>query len=149
MAGVAFEADFSVAARALDRLTEDQLAIVADKIAEMMEGQTTIRIMDEKTAPDGTPWAPWSEAYAKTRNKRGIEFQTLLVGEGNPGLLESIQNYSTGLTAVVGTNQPYGATHQFGSANGATPARPYLGLSADNRAEIEALVIGNLEDLLQ
>ncbi len=146
MAGITFDADFSAAARALARLNAEQLAMVADKIANLVEDQTKRRISDEKTSPDGARWVPWSEAYDETRNHAK---HSLLVGEGNPGLLESIQNYSTGLAAIVGTNLAYGATHQFGSEDGSIPARPYLGLSADNRTEIEALVAGNLEDLFQ
>ena len=69
------------------------------------------------------------------------------MGEGD--LRDSIQNFTTGTAAVVGTPLIYGATHQFGSANGTIPARPYLGLSNDNRLAIEELVIGRIEDLLQ
>ncbi|WP_151720215.1 phage virion morphogenesis protein [Gemmobacter serpentinus] len=159
MTGVAVEADFSVAARALGRLTDEQLALLAYEIGALVEDQTKLRIADEKRAPDGTPWVPWSEAYDNTRNHAK---HSLLVGEGNPGLLESIQNYTTGLQAVVGTPLIYGAIHQFGGPEGARdpdlpdgaagsgiPARPYLGLSTDNRTAIEDLVIGRLEDLLQ
>ncbi|MBU3030849.1 phage virion morphogenesis protein [Paracoccus marinaquae] len=39
-----------------------------------------------------------------------------------------------------------GAVHQFGGND--TPARPYLGLSGENRDEIERLVATGLEDLL-
>ena len=146
MAGIAFEADFSAAARALARLNAEQLAMVADKIANLVVDQTQLRISDEKTSPDGVRWVPWSEAYKKRRNET---IHSLLVGVGNEGLFGSIENYSTGLAAIVGTNVPYGAPHQFGSEDGSIPARPYLGLSADNRTEIEALVAGNLEDLFQ
>ena len=159
MAGVAFEADFSVAARALDRLTSEEVDLLAYELGSLIEDQTKLRISDQKSAPDGTPWAPWSAAYDDSRNHAK---HSLLVGEGNPGLLESIQNYTTGAQAVVGTPLIYGAIHQFGSPDTARnpdapagavgsgiPARPYLGLSADNRAAIEALVIGRLEDLLQ
>lgn len=144
MVGVAVEADFEIVARALGGLTDAQMELIAEGIGALIEGQTKLRIMDEKTAPEGEPWAPWSEAYAATRKPH----HSLLVDSGNPGLLESIQSYSTGTNAVVGTNLIYGATHQFGSEDGAIPARPYLGLSAGNRLEIEDLVIGHIEDLL-
>ena len=147
MAGVAVEADFDVAARALSRLSEDNIALVSYEIGALIEDQTKLRIADEKTAPDGTRWAPWSARYAATRNTGNAIRHSLLVGEGD--LRDSIQNFTPGTAAVVGTPLIYGATHQFGSANGAIPARPYLGLSDDNRLAIEDLVIGRLEDLLQ
>ena len=145
MAGVAVEADFDVAARALSRLSEDNIALVSYEIGALIKDQTKLRIADEKTTPDGAPWAPWSEGYAATRKPN----HSLLVAEGKPGLLDSIQNHTTGLEAVVGTNLIYGAAHQFGSENGTLPARSYLGLSADNRAAIEELVVGRIEELLQ
>ena len=145
MAGVVVETDVSVAARAIGRLNDTQLAQIMYEVGALIEDQTKLRIADEKTTPDGAPWAPWSEGYAATRKPN----HSLLVAEGNPGLLDSIQNHTTGLEAVVGTNLIYGAAHQFGSENGTLPARSYLGLSADNRAAIEELVVGRIEELLQ
>lgn len=157
MAGVAFTVDTSVAARAIGRLNDDELAELIYQVGGMVEDQTKLRIADEKRAPDGQPWAPWSEAYDNSRNHAK---HSLLVGEGN--LRDSIQNYTTGLEAVVGSNLIYAAVHQNGTdpsrrkagvPDGAVgagiPARPYLGLSAENRNAIEELVIGRLEDLLQ
>jgi len=131
---------------ALDRLFSAGLQQVSTEIGSLVEDQTKRRIADDKTAPDGTPWADWSEDYAATR-KAGV--QSLLVGRGD--LLGSIQNYTSGDTIRVGTNLVYGAIHQFGSAGaeGGIPARPYLGLSREDEREITDLVIGRLEDLLQ
>lgn len=145
MAGVAIETDVEVVAKALDQLTDEQLAQITDEIGMLIEDQSKLRIADEKIGPDGNAWTPWSNAYAKTRKPH----HSLLVNSGNPGLLDSIQNYTTGLQAVVGTNLLYGAIHQFGSEDGTLPAREYLGLSAENRTEIEDLVAGRIEELLQ
>lgn len=145
MTGVAVETDVRIPVSALMRLTDDELALVAYEIGALIEDQTKLRIADEKTAPDGSPWPAWSEAYAETRKPH----HSLLVDQGNPGLLESITNYTTGMQAVVGTNLVYGRVHQFGSEEGALPAREYLGLSADNRTAIEELVAGRVEELLQ
>jgi len=96
------------------------------------------------------PWAPWSDAYAQSLKRRNrITPRSLLVGENN--LLTSIQNYTTGEAARVGTNLIYGAIHQFGgeAVGKNIPARPYLGISDDNAAEITDLVTDRLEDLLQ
>ncbi|PTE15921.1 phage virion morphogenesis protein [Pseudogemmobacter blasticus] len=143
MVGVVLEADVAVAAEALGRLTSDELAQIMYEVGALIEDQTKLRIDEEKTGPDGRTWAAWSDAYAQTRGPA----HSLLVGEGN--LLGSIQNISSGLNAIVGAHRVYAAPHQFGSADGRTPARPYLGLSIDNRSAIEDLVTGRLEDLLQ
>lgn len=145
MVGVAVQTDVRIPVSALMRLTDDELALIAYEIGALIEDQTKLRIADEKTAPDGSPWPAWSEAYAETRKPH----HSLLVDQGNPGLLESITNYTTGMQAVVGTNLVYGRVHQFGSEDGALPARQYLGLSADNRTAIEELVAGRVEELLQ
>ncbi len=145
MSGVAVEIDAEIAARALGRLTDAELETIVYEIGALVEDQTKLRISDEKISPDGDAWSAWSEAYAGTRKSH----HSLLVDTGNPGLLESVQNYSAGLEAMVGTNLIYGAIHQFGSEDGKLPARAYLGLSADNRAAIEELVAGRVEELLQ
>lgn len=145
MTGVAVETDVKVAFTALMRLTDEELGQIAYEIGAFIEDQTRLRIADEKADPDGNAWASWSARYAQTRNPH----HSLLVDKGNPGLMDSIQNYTTGMEAVVGTNLIYGAIHQFGSEDGSLPARPYLGLSADNRIAIEELVAGRIEELLQ
>lgn len=145
MTGVSVEADVDIAARVLGRLSEENIELIAYEVSLLIEDQTKLRIADEKTAPDGASWAPWSDGYAATRKPH----HSLLVDQGIPGLLDSVQSYATGLEAVVGTNLVYGAIHQFGSEDGTLPARPYLGLSADNRTAIEDLVAGRIEELLQ
>lgn len=152
MAGVDFEAevDLTEAQAALSKLSSRDLDTLSYEIGSLIEDQTKRRLMDEKTAPDGTPWAPWSEAYAESlKRSNRANPRSLLVGEGN--LKDSIQNYTTGETVKVGTNLVYGAIHQFGGepVDMNIPARPYLGLSSENAAEIEDLVAGRLEDLLQ
>lgn len=157
MTGATFTLDSTVAARAIGRLNDAELSTLMYEVGALVEDQTKLRIDEEKRAPDGQPWGPWSEAYDNTRNHAK---HSLLVGEGN--LRDSVQNYTTGLEAVVGSNLIYAAVHQNGAnpsqrkegvPDGAVgagiPARPYLGLSADNGTAIEELVIGRLEDLLQ
>lgn len=145
MTGVAVELDIKVASAALQQLTDDQLGQIVFEIGALVEDQTRLRISDEKVGPDGDAWATWSARYARTRKQH----HSLLVDKGNPGLMDSIQNYTSGMEAVVGTNLIYGAIHQFGSADGTLPARPYLGLSAENRTDLEDFVAGRIEELLQ
>lgn len=141
--------DTVAASGVLARLTSAEIEGLAYSIGQLIENQTKERIDTEKRAPSGAPWAPWSKAYARRRGKANR--QSLLVGRGNPGLLESIQNYTTGTEVRVGTPLIYGAIHQFGGAGvgrPGLPARPYLGLSSANERDIEDLVIGEMEALL-
>lgn len=122
---------------ALARLGSEGIERMTAGIGTLVERQTKDRITDEKTAPDGTPWAPWSARYAATRNTGSRRANSLLIDSEN--LLESIQDYSAGDTVRVGTRTPYSAIQQFGGRG--IPARPYLGLSDANRREIEELAI--------
>ncbi len=122
--------------RVFARLGSDGVAQIRDKVSSAIEDQTYLRLVDEKTAPDGTPWEPWSERHA-ARRAATAPAASLLINKEN--LLGSIQNYSNGTTVRVGTRTPYSAIQQFGGRG--IPARPYLGLSAENRREIEDLVI--------
>lgn len=149
MSGALFEMDLlgnAELARRLRGLTAFQLADVAFDVGQLLESSTRERIATEKTSPGGEAWAPWSEAYDETRDHGR---HSLLVGEGD--LRDSIQNYTSGFEAVVGTNLVYGAIHHFGGAEVGIniPARPYLGLSAEDEREIRALVFGDIEEAMQ
>lgn len=111
--------------------------------AGIVESQTRRRISEDKSAPDGTPWADWSPAYAETRHGG----QSLLQGRGD--LLDSIFGVVSGALAEVGTNMVYGAAQQLGteSQGGGIPARPFLGVSDDNFGEIEDVLGDYFEGL--
>lgn len=133
------------AAAVLDRLGTGFVPQLALDIGAMIERQTKDRIRTEKTAPDGTPWARWSDRYAATRNTGNRRANSLLIDSEN--LLDSIQDYTTGTTVTVGSQTPYSAIHQFGGRG--IPARPWLGLSGANRRDIEDLVIDLAAEWLQ
>ncbi|WP_435100829.1 phage virion morphogenesis protein [Arhodomonas sp. AD133] len=101
--------------------------------------QTRRRISQEKSAPDGSPWAPWTDDYAATRHGG----HSLLEGEGD--LLDSITAAATTDAAMWGSNLPYAAIHQYGGTPdmppgpAAIPERPYLGLSAENADDLLAV----------
>ncbi len=95
-----------------------------------IESQTRRRLQDEKTAPDGTPWADWSPRYALTRHQR----QSLLSSDGD--LMDSLSAFANARQVEVGTDLPYGAPHQFGFAKRNIPARPFLGLSTENAEDL-------------
>lgn len=156
MVGVVFDTqlDSTAAEAALARLSPELLAQMSDEVGALIEDQTKRRIADDKTAPDGTPWASWSASYeARIKKRNRITARSLLVGEGN--LRDSIQNLVTGTEIRVGTNLEYGAMHQFGGTKAQfpnlwsdIPARPYLGLSIADRTEIEDLIVTRVEEVL-
>lgn len=141
------------AAAALGRLAATDFDDLAYNAGGLLESSARERIATEKAAPDGTAWAPWTARYDETRN-HGVH--SLLV-QGNH-LLTSVQNYTRGREARVGTNLIYGAIHQMGGeiANGwgrgikvTMPARPYLGISEHDRRAITSLVHETIRGALQ
>jgi len=149
MAGVVFELDTASAVSGLRHLSAWDIDRLAYNAGALLESSVKRRIDEEKAAPDGGAWAEWSEAYAATRSGR----HSLLVADNN--LLGSVQNYSRGPEARVGSNLVYAAIHQFGgeagrkSARVTIPARPYLGISDRDRRDIAELVEGDLREVLQ
>lgn len=115
-----------------------------DQLGRQIQQQTRDRIEDEKTAPDGTPWK---------KNRAGTP---TLYREGN--LARSIEFEPSGSTVAVGSSLIYARIHQLGGeirpvaaralhfkgADGGDvfarsvtiPARPYLGLSDENRRDV-------------
>lgn len=154
--------------RLLDTLgRNDYKAELLESIGAVVESQTRRRISDEKTAPDGTPWAPWSDAYAKTRHGG----QSLLQGDGD--LLDSIEYQVQRSSVRVGSPLAYAGVHQDGFSGAVQvsahqramthyfgkalafpvyhsvgaftrmmeiPRREFLGLSSDNQAELLAVI---------
>ena len=151
MAGVQLEITLQGiegAAAALGRLAATDLDDLAYNAGGLLARTAHGRIASEKAAPDGTPWDPWSDRHASTRK----DHHSLLV-EGNH-LMTSVQNYTTGTEARVGTPMIYGAIHQMGGQAGrglkaTIPARPYLGLSEHDRRAITDLVHETIREVLQ
>lgn len=148
MAGVSFtvtDIGLDDAIMRLSKLQSFDMAELTDAASGLLESSVKHRIGEEKTAPDGTPWADWSQDYAETRGSQ----HSLLVGENN--LLESVQSYATGTEAIVGTNLVYGAIHNFGGAEVGKniPKRQFLGLSDIDVQDLHELVTGSLEEVFQ
>ncbi|WP_020185948.1 phage virion morphogenesis protein [Methylopila sp. 73B] len=160
MAGVSISVDLTGLGRA-----EQIVAALAgfdgeplmSAIGAVGESQTRRRISDEKTSPDGTPWAP---------NRRG---GSILVDTGQH-LLQSVAWTASSDEAVWGASWEHAHVHQEGAtiiprnaevlvfeSDGSTffakkvtiPARPFVGISDDNRAEIEELVTDFLGGLFR
>ena len=139
MAGTVLQFDLSGISRLekrLAKLAHPDTRSLLDALGAEGESQTRRRLDEEKTGPDGKAWPEWSERYAATRRSG----QSLLVAGGD--LLDSIQHLVSGDTAEWGTNLIYGAIQQFGGEEVGMniPPRPYLGLSPENMADLEAVV---------
>lgn len=124
------------------------------EIGEHLQGSVEERFRTQ-TDPEGNPWEPLSPfTLANKRNNQ------ILTESG--GLRGSIHYQSGSDTLEQGTNKIYGAIHQLGGTIRAKrapalaigrpdgefalvkkveiPARPYLGLSADDRRAIDAIL---------
>ena len=108
--------------------------------------------------PDGQSWAPLMPAYAAIKRGPGI-----LRASGE--LMDSITRRAGPTSVEVGTNRIYGGVHQHGAtikpvtakrlvfrlaggmvaaASVTIPARPFLGISAED----ERMILDTLEDAL-
>ncbi len=130
------------ARRRLDRLSRARTSRLLDIIGSEVESQTRRRISEEKTAPDGAAWAPWSTSYAASRSPKG----SMLELEGH--LRDSISYEVTQDAIIIGSNLAYAAVHQEGSVygplrkgQGRIPERPYLGVSDANLDDIGDVVM--------
>ncbi|MEM1344858.1 MAG: phage virion morphogenesis protein [Pseudomonadota bacterium] len=154
MTGIAIifdDAQLGAAAERLVGLTGRQSRLdMLDAIGAIAESGARRRLQEEKAGPDGEPWAEWAEA---TRERREPH-HSLLQYRGD--LLDSIafEVSPDGTSVKVGSPLPYAAIQQLGSADeddGAgpvIPARPYLGLSAEDRADIEDAIQRQIDRLI-
>lgn len=154
MVGIALEytttglADVQRRLRALE--TADR-AELADSIGVRLEGSAQERIATTKTAPDGTPWAEWSAGY-----RPGRQGASMLFGggskKGEVGLYDGVSSRATADAVVQGASIEYAAIHQLGGdtsqGHPAIPARPYLGVSAEDERFIDDLATDWLREAL-
>lgn len=134
--------------QALDELARrvGDLTTPFNDIAEYLH-QSTDERFKSKVAPDGSPWAPLSAVTLARKKGPGI-----LREKGT--LQDTLRHLATSTELAFGTDRPYGAVHQFGQRKGASgstrrgspipwgdiPARPYLGLSIEDEAEVLVIV---------
>lgn len=109
------------------------------EIGSALEASTRNRLEHTKRAPDGTPWLPLTAAWVERKKKKGYA-EGILTMRGD--LLNSItfEASATHVDIIAGPTE-YALIHQEGGRAGrghATqiPARPYLGLSAEDQTEI-------------
>jgi phage virion morphogenesis protein len=144
--------------KALQQMGADPQPLLQD-IAFLGENSTRERFRSQ-TGPDGQRWKPSLRAQlfgGKTLTKDGH-------------LGDSITSTADRTSAAWGTNRIYAAIHQFGGeikAKGAgglrfkigerwsnkrqvtIPARPFLGVSADDEQDILALVSDHISNLVR
>lgn len=114
--------------------------------------ETTKRRFDTVTAPDGTRWEPNTEATILNYRGKGKKPLTGKTG-GQAGLMGTI-NYKAGRDFVeIGSPKEYAAMQQFGGQKskfphlwGDIPARPFLGLSDQDRTNILDTISDYLTD---
>lgn len=149
--------DFAHVERLVSRLSAFDATELMSAIGAMGESQTRRRITDEKTAPDGTAWAP---------NREG----TSILLKSGEHLLGSVAWTSSAAEAEWGASWEYAHVHQEGATikpqqaerlafrvggklfrpkQVTIPARAFVGLSADNAEEILQLVTDVFGGVLQ
>src|SRR5699024_16781 len=101
-----------------------------------------------KTAPDGTPWPANAESVVAQKGRNDP-----LIGESKR-LSREIHYRARDALLEIGSSLEYAAAQHFGMAQGAAghtargapipwgdiPARPFLGLSADDRRELLEII---------
>ncbi len=155
MTGVSITIEgLDVAKSKLSSLARLEFHELMDGLARMGQQQTQRRIEEEKTSPEGAAWKP---------NLAGtpILFKTGALARSVDHAATATQA-TWGVPAAPVAGRPYARIHQFGGVitpkNGAAlkfwwqsgghvefaivkkvtmPARPYLGVSAENAADLE------------
>ncbi|MFP4131809.1 MAG: phage virion morphogenesis protein [Thiohalospira sp.] len=104
--------------------------------------ETTRERFRTETSPGGDSWAPLSERYRRRKQRNADKILTAR------GTLSGTLTYQVGDGELrVGSNRVYAATHQFG--RGPIPARPFLGLSDDDRDYVLEALTDHLNRVLR
>jgi phage virion morphogenesis protein len=102
--------------------------------------RNTRRRIEAERSPDGQPFAALHPRTLARKRGAGILRERAMRG----GLFASITSQVDGATLRVGTNKAYAATHQFGDAGRNIPARPFLGVSAEDLRDIRETIEGHI-----
>lgn len=95
-------------------------------------------------SPGGEPWEPLSARYRARKRKNK---DRILVLEGD--LRDTLRYQADAARLAFGTDRIQGATHQFGDPERNIPARPFLGLSEADEAEVRAIVQDHINQALK
>ena len=140
----------------------DDMRPAMQSIGEIMMESTKQRFSDSR-GPDGQRWAANAEstvlarlaqikgAYTK-QGKLSKKGSAAAMGKKplvDTGMLQKTISYQVGAdgqSVSIGTNRFSGewtggaAVHQFGSKDGSIPARPFLGMSNEDRREVLSIL---------
>lgn len=116
----------------------DRVALMKTLGNEIVE-QSRSRILETQEDPDGNKWQDYADSTLRGLKAKGIEkVVSLLNREGY--LHQSIDVQQSGQWSVlVGSDREYAGVHQWGYKAKNIPARPYLGLSSDDIADLTEL----------
>ncbi len=110
------------------------LHIIGEKVKEQTE-----RHFEREAGPAGA-WAPLQPSTLARKRGRKILTET--------GTLRGSVAMDVGAGSVeVGTNVPYGKYHQFGTRR--MVARPWLGLTNDDKTELEHTITAFMHSVLR
>jgi hypothetical protein len=115
---------------------------ITQTVAEGVKAQTLDRLHNTKTDPSGRRWAPWSRAYARTRNP-GAGHSLL---KDTWAMADGVKASSTPTTSKVTVPAP-AAYHDSDEPRSRLPQRKILGLSNENVADLERWLGPALEDV--
>ena len=112
-----------------------------------METQTKERFQT-KTSPGGDDWAEIAQSTKKFYRKK--------YGSDNPGkgtlwrlssvpLIDTVTSQAGSWSVLVGATKVYAAVHQYGWKERNIIARPYLGLSNNDKVDIIGIINGFLD----
>lgn len=129
---------------------------VMQRIGEVMLHSTQKRFISGQ-GPDGTSWAPKSDATiaAYLARKETVDFRPLFGPSGDLSSQIYYQVAADGNSVAIGSSMIYAAVQQFGAKKGAfgatarggkipwgdIPARPFLGLSSGDEDNLRTLLV--------
>ncbi|NJK43804.1 MAG: phage virion morphogenesis protein [Pleurocapsa sp. SU_196_0] len=150
--------DLAKMRRKLEGLKQPRLVKLGKTVGEALVSSSIQRFNDQR-APDGTPWKSLSRATiegsvrssdltkrGRLRSSAARRMAARLMLVQSARLRNSIASTLRGTVVHVGTNVKYARLHQLGgqagrrSARVIVPARPFLGISAEDKAEIRRQV---------
>lgn len=130
---------------AMRSLRGESRDLLLNDIGEYLLRSTRDRNKTQRS-PTGQPWKPLSPAYKKYKDRKRPGVRMLVFDFHMQG--DQLSYQVAGDNLFVGTNAVYGARHQFGDeGDDGMPARPWLGLSAEDQEEIELIVDDHLMGL--
>ena len=118
--------------------SEDRRRLLSS-IGVEMETQTKERLATQNSAPDGEKWKNLANSTKKYYLKKfGTENPKTKLLYRTGSLLDSVTSETDNWSVLVGATKVYAAVHQWGYKK--IPARKYLGLSTQDKADVMAII---------